>query len=154
MYFLGLAEGSVQLVPDGTIFIHIALILLMIFILNRTLYKPINKILADREKKTGVESGEAAGILQSIDEKMSHYENSLRDARGEGYRLMEQTRSEAMSIRETKLSSVREEVSSLITEEKAAIQKQSEEARVNLEKEAHTLAAKIGSQILRRPIKG
>jgi F-type H+-transporting ATPase subunit b len=152
MYFLGLAEGSVQLVPDGTIFIHIALVLLMIFILNRTLYKPINKILADREKKTGLDSSEAASILQSIDEKMSHYENSLREARGEGYRLMEQTRSEAMSLRETKLGSVREEVSSLIKEEKDAIQRQSEEARVNLEKEARTLAAKISSQILHRPI--
>jgi F-type H+-transporting ATPase subunit b len=154
MYFLGLAEGSVQLVPDGTIFIHIALILLMIFILNRTLYKPINKILADREKKTGVGSGEAAEILQSIDEKMSHYENSLRAARTDGYHLLEQTRNEAMSVRQTKLDSVREEISNLISDEKDAIQKQSEEARVNLDKEARTLAAKISSQILRRPIKG
>lgn len=151
---MGLAEGSVQLVPDGTIFIHIALILLMLFILNRTLFKPINKILEERDKKTKGRSGEAGDILQSIDEKMAHYENSLREARGEGYVLLEQTRLEAMSVREKKLNSVRKEVAALTAEEKNAIHKQVEEAQATLTKEAQTLAAKISSQILHRPIKG
>lgn len=152
MYFLGLAEGSVQLVPDGTLFIHIALILLMIFILNRTLFKPINKILDDREKKTRAGGGDAADILHSIDEGMSHYENSLREARGEGYRLMEEKRNEAISAREAKLEAVREEVNSLITKEKEDIKKQAEEARTTLENEASAIARKISSQILRRPV--
>lgn len=152
MYFLGLAEGSVQLVPDGTLLIHIALILLMIFILNRTLFKPINKILDDRERKTRAGGGEAADILQSIDEKVAHYENSLRDARGAGYRLLEEKRNEAISAREAKLDSVREEVSGLITKEKEDIQKQAEEARANLQQEANAIARKISSQILRRPV--
>jgi len=152
MYFLGLAENSIQLVPDGTILIHIALILLMIFILNRTLFKPINKILADREKKTGGREGEAGEILQSVDEKMVHFESSMRDARAEGYKLLEQTRKEALSARESKLESVHNEVENLIAKEKDAIQKQADEARANLGKEARTLAAKISSQILRRPV--
>ena len=46
-----LAETSIQLVPDGTILFHIALILVMIAVLNRTLFQPINRILAEREKK-------------------------------------------------------------------------------------------------------
>lgn len=154
MYFLGLAEGSVQLVPDGTILIHIALILLMLFILNRTLFKPINKILEERDKKTKGRSGEAGDILQSIDEKMVHYENSLREARGEGYILLEQTRSEAMSAREKKLNAVRKEVVALTSEQKDIINKQVEEAQATLIEEAQTLAARISSQILHRPVKG
>ena len=154
MYFLGLAEGSVQLVPDGTLFLHIGLILLMIFILNRTLYKPINKILEEREKKTKGRSGEAGDILHSIDEKMAHYENSLRSARTEGYRLLEETRSEAMSARENTLVSVRQDVDNLITEQKTVIKQQTEEARANLGKEARTLAARISSQILHRQVNG
>ena len=53
MVFLALAENSIQLVPDGTIFLHIALILLMIWVLNRTLFKPVNRILETRERMTG-----------------------------------------------------------------------------------------------------
>lgn len=151
---MGLAEGSVQLVPDGTIFIHIALILLMLFILNKTLFKPINKILEERDKKTKGRSGEAGDILQSIDEKMAHYENSLREARGEGYILLEQTRSEAMSAREKKLNAIRKEVVALTSEQKDTINKQVEEAQATLIEEAQMLAARISSQILHRPVKG
>ncbi len=152
MYFLGLAGSAIQLVPDGTLLLHIALILLMIFILNRTVFRPINKILEDREKKTGGGAGVAGEILESIDEKMTHYETTMRDARNAGYKLLEQTRNEAMSVRETELESVRNEVENLVTQEKESIQKQADEARANLGKEARTLAAKISSQILRRPV--
>jgi F-type H+-transporting ATPase subunit b len=154
MYFLGLAENSVQLVPDGTLILHIALILIMIGVLNATLFKPINKILEERDKKTRGRSGEAGDILQKVDERLVHYESTLREARTEGYHLLEQTRADAMSARQTKLDSVREEVSGLIAEQKDAVQKQAEEARANLENEARAIAAKISSQILRRPIKG
>ena len=49
----------VQLFPDGTIFIHIALTLIMIWVLNRTFFRPINRVLEPREKFKDVEGGEA-----------------------------------------------------------------------------------------------
>jgi F-type H+-transporting ATPase subunit b len=154
MYFLGLAENPIQLVPDGTILLHIALILIMIGVLNATLFKPINKILKDRDKRTRGRSGEASDILLKVDERLTHYENTLREARTQGYHLLEQTRAEAMNARQAKLDLVREEVNGLIRGQKDAIQKQAEDARANLGKEARTLAARISSQILRRPVKG
>ena len=74
MHFLAFAE-SIQLFPDGTIFIHIALILIMIWVLNRTLFKPINRVLATRDKFKGVEGGEAGPILRDAAEK----ESQVRD---------------------------------------------------------------------------
>ncbi len=46
-----LAEASIQLVPDGTLLLHLLMVAVMVFVLNRTLLKPINKILAEREKQ-------------------------------------------------------------------------------------------------------
>jgi len=43
---LGFAENSIQLVPDGTLLLHILIILVMVYVLNATLFKPINQILA------------------------------------------------------------------------------------------------------------
>ena len=57
---LGFAENSIQLVPDGTLLLHILIILVMIFVLNATLYKPINRILEAREKRTKGRLSEAA----------------------------------------------------------------------------------------------
>ncbi len=152
MIFLGFAENSIQLVPDGTLFFHIALILVMVFILNATLFKPINRILAEREKRTRGRSGEARDILQSVEEKMINYERALREARAEGYRLMEQERARAMRERQIKLGVVRQEIDRLLMEEKAAIHAQTEEARATLKQDARQLAAEISAHILHRPI--
>ena len=152
MTFLGFAENSIQLVPDGTLFFHIALILVMVFVLNRTLFKPINRILEEREKRTRGRSGEARGILERVEEKTTNYERALREARAEGYRLMEQVRAEAMRERQALLDTIRAEVERLITEQKEAIRAQTEDARAVLGSDARRLAREIGERILHRPI--
>jgi F-type H+-transporting ATPase subunit b len=152
MTFVAFAENSIQLVPDGTLFLHILIILLMVFILNATLFKPINRILEERERRTRGRSGEAHDILQRVEEKMLQYERTLREARAEGYRLMEQERETAMSERQAKLEAVRDEINHSVAGEKETIRGQVEEARATLEQEARRLAAEIGSQILHRPI--
>lgn len=152
MTFLAFAENSIQLVPDGTLILHIVIILVMVFVLNATLFKPINRILEEREKRTRGRSGEAHDILRRVDEKLTHYENTLREARAEGYRLMEQERATAMNERQAKLSAVREEINKLIAEEKDSIHAQAEEALVTLEQDARRIAADISAQILHRPI--
>ena len=124
----------------------------MVFVLNATLFKPINRILEDREKRTRGRSGEAEDILQSVEEKVIQYERTLREARSEGYRLMEQERSVAVSERQAKLSAVRDEINHLVVEQKEVIHGQAKEARGTLEREALRFATEIGSQILRRPI--
>ena len=152
MTFVAFAENSIQLVPDGTLFLHIAIILVMVFVLNATLFKPINRILEERERRTRGRSGEAQDILQRVEEKLTHYERTLRDARTDGYRLMEQERAAAISERQVRLSTVREEINLSVGEQKQAIQAQVGEARAALERDARRLATEIGSQILHRPL--
>ena len=84
MTFVAFAENSIQLVPDGTLFLHIIIILIMVFVLNATLFKPINRILEERERRTRGRSGEAHDILQRVEEKVTQYERTLREARSEG----------------------------------------------------------------------
>jgi F-type H+-transporting ATPase subunit b len=152
MIFLCFAENSIQLVPDGTLFLHIALILIMVFILNATLFKPINRILEERERRTRGRSGHARDILRDVEEKMSLYERTLREARTEGYRLMEQERATAMRERQIKLDAVREEIGRAVAEQKDAIKTQVEHARATLKNEALNIAAEIGAHILHRPV--
>jgi F-type H+-transporting ATPase subunit b len=154
MIFVAFAENSIQLVPDGTLFLHIAIILVMVFILNNTLFKPINRILEERERRTRGRSGEAKEILQRVEEATTNYERTLREARAEGYRLMEHERAEAMNERQLKLNALREEVNGAVEEEKELIRVQAAEARGTLEADARSIALEIGSQILHRPVGG
>ena len=150
MVVLGFAEGgTVQLVPDGTIFIHIALILLMIWILNRTFFGPINRVLAARERNKGGHSSEAVGILGQVNEKTQKYEAAMREARLEGYQLIEQQRAEALAKRQAEMEAVKAEVSQNLAQEKDSIEKQTAEARAAIAAEAQQMAEKISSNILR-----
>ncbi|HEY0083477.1 MAG TPA: hypothetical protein VGB61_11840 [Pyrinomonadaceae bacterium] len=150
MIILGLAGNSIQLVPDGTLFLHIAIIVLMIYVLNATLFRPVNRVLAERERRTRGGTGEAQDILQRVANSMNRYERTLRDARTEGYRLLEQERANALLERQNQLSSLRAEIEASTEEQKHLLRTQSEEARASLEEIARRSASDISRQILNR----
>ncbi len=152
MICLALAEGSIQLVPDGTVFLHIAIIILMVYVLNKTLFRPINRILAEREERARAGTGAAAGTLKEVEANLTRYEESLRAARAEGYRLLEQQRAEALAARQNQLGAVRAEAEGLIAAERSAIQTQTEQARATLGQDAQRVAAQISAQILHRSV--
>jgi F-type H+-transporting ATPase subunit b len=154
MTSFALAESSIQLVPDGTLLIHVALILVMVYVLNRTLFKPINKILDEREKRTRGQLGAASDILQQVEEGLSKYERSLFEARAEGYKLLEQERAIAVRERQESLAAEREEIANLVMVEKQIIKSQAEEAMASIETNARLMATEIGTAILRREIRG
>ena len=124
----------------------------MIFILNRTLFRPVNRVLEEREHRTVGRSGEARGVLQRVDESLTRYERTLREARAESYRLLERQQAEATGERQQKVGLVKKEVGDLIEGQKREIQAQAEEARTSLEGEARRVAASVSAQILGRPV--
>lgn len=151
-YPLGFAENSIQLVPDGTLILHVIIILVMVWILNATLYKPINRILEAREKRTRGRSSEAEEIMSVVSEKAANYERELRSARAEGYARTEQERTAAMQVRQQKLNEVRQQLAESVAQEKQLIEKQAAEARATLENESRHIAQEIGERVLHRPV--
>lgn len=146
---LAFAE-SIQLIPDGTILIHIAIIISMVFVLNRLLFKPILRTLSDREARTHGRTDEARETIRKVGESVSRYENSLRQARSEGYSLLEQQQAAANSERQRKIAEVRQEVEERLGQEKNEIHAQAEQARATLLGEAERVATDIKVQVLRR----
>jgi F-type H+-transporting ATPase subunit b len=146
---LAFAE-SIQLIPDGTLLIHIVIIISMVFILNRLLFKPVLRTLSDREARTHGRTDEARETIRKVGERLSSYENSLRQARAEGYSLLEHQQSEANGERQHRVAEVRREVEEQLGQEKNEIQAQAEQARATLLGEAERVAGEIKTQVLRR----
>jgi F-type H+-transporting ATPase subunit b len=151
MSFLAFAE-SIQLVPDGTLFFHIAIIILMVFVLNRLLFKPVAGLLEEREKQTGGRANEAHDVLKRVDVGLAKYESSLREARAEGYSLLEKAQKDAADERERRVGQVRAEVEQMLEKQRRDISEQAAQAKAGLEVEARQMAAIVGSQILGRPV--
>jgi F-type H+-transporting ATPase subunit b len=152
VYPLGFAENSIQLVPDGTLLLHVLIILAMVYVLNATLFKPINQILANREKRTRGRLTEAQEIMGNVGEKLADYERALRAARTEAYALSEHERAAAMQDRQKELDEMRATLSATIASEKETIKSQTEAARVTLEGDARRIAVEIGTRVLARPV--
>jgi F-type H+-transporting ATPase subunit b len=145
-----LAEASIQLVPDGTLLLHLVVIFFMVFVLNRTLLKPINRILAEREKQIGGRLSEAQMLSAEAEEKTRTYQSALRDARTEGYRLLEKERAAGLKEKDEKVRQHREQLSQTVAQQRDSIEKQHEKVKAELEAQADSMGVLISSQILRR----
>lgn len=146
-----LAETSIQLVPDGTLLLHVLMVAVMVFVLNRTLLKPINHILAERDRQITGRRIEAQRLADETDEKLRKYNEALHDARMDGYKLLDRERAEGLKEREEKVRRYREQMSKEVAEQVEATRKQEEKVKRELEAQAASMSDLISSQILRRP---
>ena len=149
MFLLALAEQSIQLFPDGTLFIHIALILVMIWILNRTFFRPINRVLETRERQTGGAGTEAERILADVAEKEAKLNEAMLGARTEGYSLIEKERAEAIEARSRRLAEAKSDTAQRLSDEKRSLEEQAAAARAAIETEADVLADRIAATVLK-----
>ena len=145
--FLALAEGSIQLVPDGTILLHIFFVLIMVAVLNRVLFRPIAEIIAAREGRNRANLERAAELEIGIETGKRRYRDALREARTAGYKLIEEMRSEGLRERAVKIESLKNEIEQRVEKERAVIQSQAADARKELN--TTTLATNIRDQILK-----
>jgi F-type H+-transporting ATPase subunit b len=148
MYTPVLAE-SIQLFPDATIFIHIAIILLMIWVLNRTFFRPINRVIESREKFKNIEGGEAGSIQAEAGEKEARYNRELLEARTEGYAIVEDQHKKLVRAREKKLAETKAETDEKISSAKSEIERAAAEARSAIGSQADKLADEIAATVLR-----
>lgn len=148
----GIALAGNVLSIDGSFLFIFFSILLLIYILNRTLFKPINQVLEERERLGAGRIGEARRMLGAYEEQLKRYESRLREARGEAYQRLEAGRREATLERQRMIAEVKADVTAQIDAAKQEVAKQAAGAKQTLEKEARAMAATISSQILRRSV--
>jgi F0F1-type ATP synthase membrane subunit b/b' len=146
-----LLETSIQLVPDGTLLLHLLMVGIMVFVLNRTLLKPINHILAERERQITGRRVEAERLASETEEKLRQYNSALHDARVDGYRLLDKERAEGLKHREEKLRQFRDLMSKEVATQVETTRHQEEAAKRELETQAASMSDLISAQILRRP---
>lgn len=141
--------AGIQLFPDGTLFIHIALILLMIWVLNRTLFRPINKVLDARENSKGGYGGAAEKILKEASEKESKYNAEILDARTKGYETIEKELKIATESRDKKIAEAKTEVAEMLESGRAEITTLTGNAKVEIALGANKMADSIAATILK-----
>lgn len=90
-------------------------------------------------------------MASETQEKLGKYNEALRAARTDGYRLLEKERAEGLKKKEDRLRQYREEMSKQVAAQIETTRKQQQSVKGELESQAAVISNLISSQILRRP---
>ncbi|MEH0023061.1 MAG: ATP synthase F0 subunit B [Desulfobacter sp.] len=124
--------------------------LILLFVLNMVLYKPIRNVLLERKAKVqGLENGveKASADLEAQKES---YKNGLRQARGEGLKKKEAFVEEASQEEKEIINQINKKAQANFADIKQQVAQETEQARKTLEAEVDAYAAAIGEKILGR----
>jgi F-type H+-transporting ATPase subunit b len=124
--------------------------LVLLFMLNLVLYKPIRKVLLDRKAKVeGLENG-VERASADLDSQKDSYKSGLREARSKGLKEKE-TFVEAASKEEKEIiDQINKKAQANLAQIKAQVASETEQARKTLEGEVEAYAKAIGEKILGR----
>ncbi|MFL6278186.1 MAG: ATP synthase F0 subunit B [Blastocatellia bacterium] len=152
---LAFAEGGGSIInPDGSLVFILLLFLLFVFVMNRLLFRPVSRILDQRQTLTVGAANDARAAARRYEMKLNEYEGTIRQARAESYKNLEAQRAVALAERQQVIEAAKQETVEEIGRAKAEIQRQSEQARATLESESRQIAENISRTILGRTVGG
>jgi len=155
MTALAFAEGGGNIIqPDGSLIFVLVLFLIFVFVLNRILFKPIGRVLDERETLTEGARTEARAATRRFQSELADYEARIRQARAESYKWLEQRRAAALDERRQLIEQAKTEANNQIEQAKQEIAGQAARARSELETESHQIAAQISRTVLGRTVGG
>jgi F-type H+-transporting ATPase subunit b len=149
------AEGGGNIIsPDGSLVFVLVLFLIFVFVLNRILFKPISRVLDERQTLIEGSAREARAARQGYEAKLADYEATIRQTRAESYRRLEQERAAALEERRRLIEGAKQQAHEQIGHAKLEIGQQVAHARTALESEARQIAERISRTVLGRTVGG
>lgn len=140
----------IKVIPDISTIYQMVNFLVLLFVLNLVLYKPIRKVLLDREAKIkGMqkEAKKAAGDLVAGEEA---YKDGLKIARTKGLEEKGTFIDEASKEEKEILDKINKKAQANLAQIKEQVAQETEQARKSLEGEVEAYAKAIGEKILGR----
>ena len=153
--FAGVAFGagsSISVIPDVSLLVQIANFLIIIWVLNILLYRPIRSILIQRKEKiTGLEQN-IDKLNEDTAEKDEAYMAGIKDARARGLNEKEALMKEGAEEEKRIIEQINQKAQANLAEVRENIKKEAQNVRESLNKEIDTFANAISEKILGRAV--
>ena len=154
LLFSGVAfgAGGITVIPDWTLFVQIANFLLIVWVLNIVLFRPIRNILIQRKEKiTSLEQNVETSDNEAKG-KNEAFDLGIRDARAKGLSEKNVLLNEAAGEEREIVDKINQKAQADLAEVREKIAKDVEVVRASLQKEIDTFANAIGEKILGRAV--
>lgn len=142
----------VSVIPDYTIFIQIITFLILIYILNVLLYKPILSIIERRKKQLDELENEIKLFNESVDKRAAEYEEKLKLAKANASELKKEIIKEGADQAKNIIDAVRNEIPLLSQEFEQKMDKEIQAARQILNSQSRRLSLEIAQKVMGRSV--
>ncbi len=137
---------------DWTLGLQMINFLVLLFVLNHILYKPLKKILKDRSDTITSAKHKAQNLQAEIDIKMQTYQNQLQTAKNEAAEERNKLKKLAAQQEAEILSDAREKAGERLKIIKEKVGKEAADASITLKASAESMAGEIATKILGREL--
>lgn len=137
---------------DVTFIFQIVNFLVLMLVLNQFLYKPIRKVLADRQTEIGGAKKRAADVDADVQEKVALYEARLREVKQRAHDDRSSMIKEAQAEETATLEKARKEASDTLGAIKSKVAQEAADAKNLLREQARSLSMEICEKVLGRSL--
>lgn len=137
---------------DWTLFVQIINFLVLVFLLNMVLFRPIRRVIQARQARMAAFAADISGLADNQQGILGEVDAQLTAARREGLGLREQLRQEGSQEESSLLEQVKKEVDEEWTRVEAKIKEDVAKARDALKAQAQDFAMALSAKILGRKL--
>ena len=133
-----------------TIVIQVVQFLLLLFILNRFLFRPTINLIEEREQKITTWKEETENFHESMQERLQSYENQILEAKAQAQEQQELVTVELQKEEDRKLDAVSEEAVRIVASTREKLQEETELLRGQLREQAEEMSQLVAEKVLGR----
>nr|NIS40839.1 ATP synthase F0 subunit B [Desulfuromonadales bacterium] len=137
---------------NSTIIWQFANFLVLMFILNAVLYRPLRNNIAKRSETIDQARERAQGLESDIQVKMDNYQQQLEEAKREAAKERSAMRADAARQENEILGEAREKSAAYIEKIRNQVSADAEQAGKKLEEDTRAMAAMIATKVLGREV--
>jgi len=135
-----------------TIVIQVIQFLILVFVLNRLLFKPIGQVLAERQQKIASWEEKTQNLQETARLNLEKYENQLTEERLKARESQEQLTRELKEKEDENIKAVSEKAALIVAETQQALEQERERLRVELRQQAKELSQILAEKVLGREL--
>lgn len=137
---------------DYTLLIQMVNFVILMFILNLLLYKPVLGIIDKRKKNFQDIEEEIKRLNQSVDERMAAYEEKLRLAKMQALEKKQEIMTEGSEQAKTFIEAAKGEIPAMMEKFHADMNREVDEARRILTNQSKKISIEIAEKLLGRSL--
>jgi len=144
---------GIDIVP-GLLVVQGFIFLLVLWFLNKILFKPILKILQERDERTEGFLNQADQVGEKAEETLERYNEKFRQARKEALELKRKIILEGVGKREAVIDKARKEAQGFLEEMRKSLVEEAERTKKTLRQQVDAIGQIMAQKALGRSVSG